>query len=93
MYYANKSNEKYGVAYKWKEFVLEEVKKNNDAKKFIEDYRLTILEANELFFFEFFLSLFFVAGGSSIVLRKKRFSSIAEILFKISFVNLIFINL
>ena len=26
-YYANKSNEKYGVAYKWKEFVLEEVKK------------------------------------------------------------------
>lgn len=28
--------------------LIEEVKKNNDAKKFIEDYRLTILEANEL---------------------------------------------
>ena len=52
-----------------------------------------LLEAYELFFFEFFLSLFFVTGGSSIVLREKRFSSISDIFFKISFVSITFIKL
>ena len=35
-YYVNKSNDKYGVAYKWEEFVLEEVRKNPlfDEEKF-----------------------------------------------------------
>ena len=52
-----------------------------------------LLEAYELFFLEFFLSLFFVTGGISIVLREKRFSSICDILFKISFVSVTLITL
>ena len=41
----------------------------------------------ELFFLEFFLSLFLVTEGSSIVFRENRFSSIAEILLSISLVT------
>ncbi len=41
---------------------------------------------------EFFLSLFFVTGGISIELSEKRFSSISDILFKISFVRVTLIT-
>lgn len=41
---------------------------------------------------EFFLSRFFVTGGRSIVLREKRFSSIFDILFKISLVSVTLIK-
>ena len=53
----------------------------------VKGFPSILFEAYELFFFEFFLSLFFVICGNSIVLREKRFSSIMDIFFRISFVR------